>query len=119
MGLDVHISEFEVDVLPSPYQQSAEISNRFQYSAENDPWPDGLPDEIQQQLADRYEQVFRILLRYRDNVKRVTLWGLHDGISWKNDFPINGRTNYPLLFDRMLTPKPAYFRLLALGQLEA
>ena len=119
MGLQVHISELEVDVLPSPYEQSAEISNRFQYSGENDPWPDGLPDEIQEQLADRYEQVFRILLRYRDNVKRVTLWGLHDGISWKNDFPINGRTNYPLLFDRMLLPKSAYFRLLALGQLEA
>lgn len=118
LGLEVHISELEVDVLPSPYQQSAEISNRFQYSAESDPWPDGLPDEIQDRLADRYEQVFRILLRYRNNVRRVTFWGLHDGISWKNDFPINGRTNYPLLFNRNLERKPAYYRLTELAGAE-
>lgn len=116
LGLEVHISELDVDVLPSPYQMSAEISNRFEYSEENDPWPDGLSDEIQQALADRYEQLFRILLRYRDSVKRVTFWGLHDGISWKNNFPIRGRTNYPLLFDRNLEPKPAYFRLLGLAE---
>lgn len=118
MGLEVHISELDVDVLPSPYQQSAEISNRFEYSQQNDPWPNGLPDEIQEALADRYEQVFRILLRYRENVRRVTFWGLHDGISWKNNFPIRGRTNYPLLFDRNLEPKPAYDRLLELGLTE-
>lgn len=115
MGLEVHITELDVDVLPSPYQQSAEISSRFQYSRENDPWPDGLPDEIQQRLADRYVQLFRIFLRYRDNLRRVTMWGLHDGISWKNNFPINGRTNYPLLFDRDLERKPAYQRLLNLA----
>lgn len=118
MGLEVHISELEVDVLPSPYQMSAEISNRFEYSRENDPWPDGLPDEIQARLADRYEAVFRILLRYRPNVRRVTFWGLHDGISWKNNFPINGRTNYPLLFDRELARKPAYDRLIELAGAE-
>ncbi len=118
MGLEVHISELEVDVLPRPNRMSAEISNRFEYSSENDPWPDGLPDEIQERLADRYEQVFRILLRYRENVRRVTFWGLHDGISWKNNFPIGGRTNYPLLFDRELRTKPAYDRLFALGRAE-
>jgi endo-1,4-beta-xylanase len=48
----------------------------------------------------------------------VTFWGLHDGISWKNDFPIGGRTNYPLLFDRNLAPKPAYDRLLELARAE-
>jgi endo-1,4-beta-xylanase len=118
MGLEVHITELEVDVLPSPYQMSAEISNRFDYSRENDPWPEGLPDEIQERLADRYEQLFRILLRYRDRVERVTFWGLHDGISWKNDFPIRGRTNYPLLFDRALATKPAHERLIRLAQAE-
>lgn len=116
LGLEVHITELEVDVLPSPYQMSAEISNRFEYSAANDPWPDGLPDEVQQQLADRYEELFRILRRHRASVARVTFWGLHDGISWKNDFPIAGRTNHPLLFDRSLAPKPAYQRLMQLAR---
>jgi endo-1,4-beta-xylanase len=116
MGLEVHITELEVDVLPNPYQMSAEISNRFEYSRESDPWPDGLPDEVQERLADRYEQIFRILLRHRASVARVTFWGLHDGISWKNDFPIRGRTNYPLLFDRGLERKPAYDRLIGLAR---
>jgi endo-1,4-beta-xylanase len=118
MGLQVHISELEVDVLPSQNQPTAEISTRIEYSDENNPWPDALPDEIQERLADRYEEVFRILLRYRANVKRVTLWGLHDGLSWKNNFPVRGRTNYPLLFDRQMQPKPAYFRLMELAQAE-
>lgn len=118
MGLQVHISELEVDVLPSQNQPTAEISTRVEYSDESNPWPDALPDEIQERLAERYEEVFRILLRYRASVKRVTLWGLHDGLSWKNNFPVRGRTNYPLLFDRQMQPKPAYFRLLELAQQE-
>ena len=115
MGLEVHITELDVDVLPRAGTTSAEISNGSPGSPGSDPWPDGLPDEIQQQLADRYEQLFRILLESSDSVKRVTFWGLHDGISWKNNFPIRGRTNYPLLFDRNLLPKPAYQRLLDLA----
>jgi endo-1,4-beta-xylanase len=37
----------------------------------------------------------------------VTLWGVHDGMSWKNGYPIPNRTNYPLLWDRQLHAKPA------------
>jgi endo-1,4-beta-xylanase len=118
MGLEVHVTELDVDVLPNPNQPTAEISNRAEYSDANNPWPQGLPDEVHQRLADRYEQIFRILLRHRDRVERVTFWGLHDGMSWKNGFPIAGRTNYPLLFDRELKPKPAYQRLMQLARTE-
>ena len=100
MGLKVHVTELDIDVLPPPADTGADVANRAAYSREIDPWPQGLPDEMQQKLADRYEEVFRILLRHRKSVERVTFWGLHDGISWKNDFPVRGRTNYPLLFDR-------------------
>ena len=115
LGLEVHVTELDVDVLPNPYQTGAEISNRFEYSRESDPWPDGLPDEVQERLADRYEEIFRIMLRH-PAMKRVTFWGLHDGISWKNGFPIPGRTNYPLLFDRDLQPKPAWHRLMEVAR---
>lgn len=43
----------------------------------------------------------------RDRLDRVTLWGVHDGMSWKNGYPVPGRTNYPLLFHRERRPKPA------------
>ena len=116
MGLKVHITELDVDVLPTPASTGADVANRAAYSREIDPWPQSLPDAVQEQLADRYEALFRILLRYRKSVERVTFWGLHDGISWKNDFPVRGRTNYPLLFDRDMKPKPAYHRLMKLAQ---
>ena len=43
----------------------------------------------------------------RDKIDRVTVWGVDDGMSWKNGSPIPNRTNYPLLWNRDLTPKPA------------
>ncbi len=115
MGLEVHVTELDVDVLPRAGNTQADVANRAQYARQLDPWTDGLPDQMQQQLADRYEQIFRILLRHRRGIERVTFWGLHDGISWKNDFPVRGRTNHPLLFDRALQPKPAYARVMRLA----
>ena len=115
MGLKVHVTELDVDVLPPPSNTGADVGNRAGYVASADPWPRGLPAEMQERLADRYEALFRILLRHRDSVERVTFWGLHDGISWKNDFPVRGRTNYPLLFDRQMQPKPAYHRVMKLA----
>jgi endo-1,4-beta-xylanase len=116
LGLKVHVTELEIDVLPRAASTQADVANRAAYARELDPWPQQLPDSIQQQLADRYEQVFRILLRHRRSVERVTFWGLHDGISWKNDFPVRGRTNHPLLFDRAMQPKPAYSRVMRLAR---
>jgi endo-1,4-beta-xylanase len=116
MGLKVHITELDVDVLPQAGAAQADVATRASYSGELDPWPEGLPESMQEKLADRYEALFGILLRYRKSVERVTFWGLHDGISWKNNFPVRGRTNYPLLFDRAMQPKPAYHRVMKLAR---
>jgi len=51
--------------------------------------------------------LFRIYSSHCGLVTRVTLWGVSDKDSWKNNWPIRGRTNYPLLFDREGEPKPA------------
>jgi endo-1,4-beta-xylanase len=118
MGLGVHVTELDVDVLPAARNTGADIANREQYATDNDPYKAGLPPEMQEKLADRYEQLFRIFLKYRKSMERVTFWGLHDGMSWKNNFPVRGRTNYPLLFDREMKPKPAYDRLMQLARKE-
>ena len=44
--------------------------------------------------------------KHRDVITRVTAWGVADGDSWKNDWPMEGRTEYPLLFDRNHEMKP-------------
>ena len=44
----------------------------------------------------------------RAHIARVTFWGVGDGDSWLNNWPVQGRTSYPLLFDRNGKPKPAF-----------
>ncbi|MEN0039166.1 MAG: endo-1,4-beta-xylanase [Cellvibrio sp.] len=115
LGLKVHLTELDIDVLPSVWNLPvAEISTRFEYKPERDPYIKGLPKEIDEKLAKAYESLFKILLKHRDKIDRVTFWGVSDDASWLNDFPIKGRTNYPLLFNRQHEPKAAYFRLLDL-----
>jgi endo-1,4-beta-xylanase len=55
-----------------------------------------------------------LFLKHKAVVSRVTFWGLSDGQSWLNDWPIRGRTNYPLLFDRNFKPKEAYTKIIDL-----
>lgn len=113
LGLKVMVTELDVDVLP--YRDNpgiADVSRRQAGDKTMDPYTSGLPQEIQIKLAKRYRDLFEIYLRHREALTRVTFWGLDDGQSWLNDFPIAGRTNHPLLFDRELKPKPAFFALL-------
>jgi endo-1,4-beta-xylanase len=108
-GLPVHITELDVDVLPRASNYTgAEISTSFELRESLNPWKTGLPPDVDAQLTARYRQVFELFLKYRDTIARVTTWGTHDGETWKNNFPVRGRTNYPLLFDRELKPKAAH-----------
>jgi len=114
-GLQVHITEMDVDVLPQASRRTgAEISDNFQYAEELNPYVDGLPEEIGKKLADRYVEFFKMFLRHRDVIKRVTFWATGDGESWKNNFPVRGRTNYPLMFDRNYERKACYKAVISL-----
>ena len=78
-----------------------------------DPYAEGLPKKVQEQLTQRYGELFEIFYKNRDKIDRVTFWGVHDTMSWKNGYPIPNRTNYPLLYNRDLTAKPALNRILS------
>ncbi len=114
LGVKVMITELDVDVLPFT-KEGQVIGTAFQHKQFQlpefkrflDPYRNGLPDAVQQQLTARYAELFRLFYRKRNVIDRVTLWGVHDGMSWKNGYPIPNRTNYPLLFDRNRQPKPA------------
>ncbi len=115
LGVKVAITELDIDVLPRPQGVSgAEISQNAQLKAELNPYTEGLPDDIQQKLAQRYKEIFELFYKHRDVIDRVTFWGVNDGNSWKNGFPVRGRTNYPLLFDRNNERKPAYDSILSI-----
>ena len=108
-GVDVHITELDIDVLPrEPGMFAADIELRGKLNSKNNPYPEGLPEGVQRRLTERYAEIFRLFLKHRDKIKRVTFWGVTDKDSWLNNWPVKGRTNYPLLFDRKGLPKPAY-----------
>jgi endo-1,4-beta-xylanase len=117
LGVKVAITELDIDVLPrATRQQTADVSIRVAQNAALNPWPNGLPDSIQQQLTKRYADLFRVYLKHRAVVNRVTVWGVTDADSWKNDWPVPGRTNYPLLFDRSGEPKPAFYAVMRVAR---
>ncbi len=109
LGVKVAISELDIDVLPPATRQAtADVTVSIQQNAALNPFVNGLPDSVQQQLAKRYGELFGVFVKHRDVVNRVTFWGVTDGDSWRNDWPVRGRTSYPLLFDRAGQPKAAF-----------
>lgn len=118
LGVKVAISELDINVLPSAgHQPTADVTLNIQQDPKLNPYVDGLPDSVQQELARRYADLFQVFLKHRDAVTRVTFWGVTDGDSWLNNWPIKGRTNYPLLFSRNGEPQLALQAVLGVASL--
>ncbi len=116
-GLKIMITELDISVLPLPGEhQGADINKNYMLQEKLNPYAQGLPDSMQVVLAKRYVDIFNLFLDYSDSISRVTFWGVHDGVSWKNYWPIHGRTDYPLLFDRNYDSKLAYDKIIKLVQ---
>ena len=114
LGIKVMFTELDLSVLPNPWDKTtADVNATAQGSAKMNPYTNGLPDSAQQLLAKSYAGLFTLFMKYKKDISRVTFWGVNDGESWLNGFPIRGRTNYPLLFDRNFKPKPAFFSVIA------
>ncbi len=103
-GVKVMLTELDVDVLPRR-GRGADVAAREQGGA--NPYRDGLPTEVAEAQALFYGRLIRVVRKHPGVLTRVTFWGPHDGASWLNFFPVSGRTNHPLLWDRALKPKPA------------
>lgn len=100
-GARVMITEFDLSVLPLPDKNvGADVSAGFEYKREMNPYEDGLPAEKMEEWSNRMNDFFKLFVKHQDKITRVTFWGIADGDSWKNNWPIHGRTDYPLLFDR-------------------
>src|SRR5690606_18580141 len=94
LGVKVMITELDVSVLPFPGQEErgedAVISTE-RMTALN-PFVEQLPDDVEQQLADRYVSLFKVFLKHHKSVSRVTFWGITDAHNWRNNWPLQGRT---------------------------
>lgn len=113
-GVKVLVTELDMSALPEPRRMGgANLTDTESYRKEIDPYTEGLPEEVAEEWNNRMMDFFNLFLKNSDNMIRVTLWGVSDADSWKNDFPVRGRTDYPLLFDRNHEPKGVVTQLIS------
>jgi endo-1,4-beta-xylanase len=98
LKLNIQITELDVSIYPpEPASRSLKPNETLSYSP-----------ELEKKQIDSYKMFFKVFREYKAVIKTVTFWGVSDKVSWLNNFPVRGRTNYPLLFDRDMKPKPVY-----------
>jgi len=102
LGLEIQITELDVSIYPW------EKENRDRRPDESDEFT----PELEQKQMDHYEMYFRVFRDYKDVITGVTFWNVSDKYSWLDHYPVEGRKNYPLLFDEQYQPKKAYFRVI-------
>ncbi len=101
LGLKVQITELDVSVYPW------EKLRRERREGEGDVF---MPEAEQKQLQ-QYKMFFAVFREYKNVITGVTFWNISDRHSWLDSYPVKGRKNYPLLFDRNLQPKKAYWEV--------
>ena len=65
----------------------------------------------QAMLAGRYRELFDVFVEQAEkgNLDMVLTWGIYDGATWLDSWPVANRRDAPLLFDRTWTCKPAFW----------
>ena len=107
LGCKIMITEMDISVLPFPDENlGAEIAKNYEYKQQMNPYQESLPEDVIASFEQRYLDFFKLFNTYQEDITRVTLWGVTDAYSWKNNWPILGRKDYPLLFNRNNEPKP-------------
>lgn len=109
-GLKVMITELDMTVLPS-ITTTANVYESVEYNDSVNPYTDGLPDQVSQEWNARMKQLMKLYIDNAESISRVTAWGVCDGDSWRNGWPMPGRTDYPLLLDRNHEIKPFLIEL--------
>jgi endo-1,4-beta-xylanase len=105
LGIKVNITEMDIDVLPHVDEDKGPTTK---LTDQLNPFTSGLPQSVQDDQAKRFADLFSVYLKHRAVIDRITFWGVTVGDTWLNNWPVRGRTNYPLLFDREGKAKPAF-----------
>ncbi|OHB66170.1 MAG: hypothetical protein A2V70_11190 [Planctomycetes bacterium RBG_13_63_9] len=103
-GVKVMITELDIRTHTRGYR-GADISRVSRQSTSD---PNAAAAETQKRLAEKYAEIFPVLLKYEKDITRVTFWGVCDKTSW-----IGGS---PLLFDRNYQPKEAFFAVVKVAE---
>ena len=103
LGVKVQITELDISVYPKEHdarEQKPEDTNT-EFSLEK---------ETKQREV--YKMCFDLFRKHQKSISSVTFWNISDRASWLDNFPVRGRKDYPLLFDKDLKPKKAYWEVI-------
>ena len=103
-GVKVMITELDIRTRTRGYR-GADIGRISRQSTRDS---NAAAAETQKKVADKYAEIFSVMVKHKKDVTRVTFWGVYDGASW-----IGGS---PLLFDRNYQPKEAFFAVIKTTQ---
>ena len=113
----IMITEMDLTVLPWPSDQvTADVSFRMENDPKYNPYPNGLTEDASKEWTNRMMDFFTVFLKHHDKISRVTVWGVSDNQTWRNNWPIEGRKDYPLLFDRQYEPKPVVDEIIKIAE---
>jgi len=101
-GLMLQITELDISVYPK------EHNARERRDADAD---QAFTAEKEQRQMEVYAMCFDLFRKYKQHITGVTFWNISDRGSWLDNFPVRGRKDYPLLFDKDLKRKKAYQRV--------
>ena len=101
LGLKVQITELDISIYPWEKNKRPKLPTDA----------DAYTQQLEQQQTDQYRKVFKIFREYKNVITGVTFWNISDKNTWLNHYPVEGRKNYPLLFDENLQPKKAYWEV--------
>jgi endo-1,4-beta-xylanase len=102
LGLDVQITELDVSLYPWEKEQRERRPDDV----------DEFTPELEQKQVEAFDMFFRVFRDYKDELTGVTFWNLSDQYSWLDHYPVEGRKNYPLLFDEDMQRKKAYYQVI-------
>jgi len=91
LGVDLQITELDMSV----YTDNSQSYDSFS-------------EELAVRQGHRYRKIFNLFKQYSDQITNVTLWGIGDDHTWLTGFPVE-RNNWPMLFDKELKAKPAFW----------
>ncbi len=58
-----------------------------------------------------YNNIFTVFREYKEIITSVTFWGISDRYTWKDNFPVRGRKDWPMLFDVNGQPKTSFDKI--------
>ncbi len=102
LGIELQVTELDISVYPKEHnareRMPADSDTTFNREKEN-------------RQIEMYKMCFGLFRKYKNFISGVTFWNVSDRYSWLDNFPVRGRKDYPLLFDKNLKPKKAYWEV--------